>query len=110
MIYAIAFILLMPVMWVLYLAVMHLDTARRRKALTPAAKVVGYPILFVGLAFDVLFNLWWGSIMFVELPREWLFTDRVSRWNDDNGWRGTIAKWICSELLDPFDPRGRHCS
>lgn len=107
--YAIAFVLLMPVMWTLYLAVMHLDTARRRGTLTTASKVVGYPILFIGLAFDVMFNAVWGSLLFLEPPREWLFTDRVSRWNDDEKWRGAVARWICDELLDPFDPRGQHC-
>ncbi len=106
---AIAFILLLPVMWTLYLAVMHLDTARRQGQLTTAAKVAGYPILFVGLAVDVLFNALWGSLLFLEPPREWLFTDRISRLNDAAGWRGRLACWICLELLDPFDPKGRHC-
>lgn len=106
---AIAFILLLPVMWTLYLAVMHLDTARRQGQLTTAAKVIGYPILAVGLAVDVLFNALWGSLLFLEPPHELLFTDRISRLNDAAGWRGRLACWICLELLDPFDPKGRHC-
>lgn len=106
---ALLFILLLPAMWTLYLAVMHLDTARRRGALTRAAKAIGYPILAVGLAVDVLFNVLWGSLLFLEPPRELLFTKRISRLNDDAGWRGRLACWICLELLDPFDPRGRHC-
>lgn len=106
---ALLFLLLLPAMWTLYLAVMHLDTARRRGQLTTAAKIIGYPILAVGLAVDVLFNATWGSLLFLERPHELLFTDRVSRLNDDTGWRGKLACWICLELLDPFDPRGKHC-
>lgn len=104
-----AFLLLLPAMWTFYLAVMHLDTARRRGTLTTAAKVIGYPLLAVGLALDVLFNALWGSLLFLEPPRELLFTARVSRLNDDTGWRGKLACWICLELLDPFDPSGKHC-
>lgn len=106
---ALLFLLMLPAMWTLYLAVMHLDTARRQGQLTTAAKVIGYPILAVGLALDVLFNALWGSLLFLEPPRELLFTARVSRLNDDTGWRGKLACWICLELLDPFDPSGKHC-
>lgn len=103
------FLLLLPAVWTFYLAVMHLDTARKRGSLTTASKVIGYPILYVGLVLDMLFNALWGSLLFLEPPKEWLFTARVSRWNDNDGWRGAIARWICEELLDPFDPRGQHC-
>lgn len=100
---------LLPLVWTFYLAVMHLDTARRQGQLTTAAKVAGYPVLLIGLAVDVAFNATWGSLLFLEPPRELLFTARVSRLNDDTGWRGKLACWICLELLDPFDPSGKHC-
>lgn len=106
---AILFLLMLPAMWTLYLAVMHLDTARRQGQLTMAAKVAGYPVLLVALAVDVLFNATWGSLLFLEPPRELLFTHRISRLNDATGWRGRLACWFCLELLDPFDPRGKHC-
>lgn len=95
--------------WSLYLAVMHLKTARDSGKLTPAAKVMGYPWLIVGYVIDVLFNAVIGSLLFFELPRELLFTARVSRLNDCDGWRGRLARWICTQLLDPFDPDGKHC-
>lgn len=37
------------------------------------------PFVLTFGALDVLFNLFWGSVMFRELPREWLFTSRVER-------------------------------
>jgi len=42
-------------------------------------------------------------------PREWLVTDRLTRLHDRSDWRGRLARWICINLLDYFDPSGRHC-
>ena len=36
----------------------------------------------VGILADVIFNLVFGSIIFRELPREGLFTQRVERWDE----------------------------
>ncbi len=98
-----------PITWGWYLSVMHLASARNEGRLTPAAKVLGYPWLAAGLVVDTLFNLIVGSVIFLEPPRSLLFTSRVSRLNDRDDWRGRLAKWFCKELLDPFDPKGKHC-
>lgn len=95
--------------WGWYLSIMHLKTARDHGKLTKAAKVIAYPWLAVGLLVDALFNIVVGSIVFAERPREFLFTTRVSRLNDGSGWRGKLSRWFCKELLDPFDPAGKHC-
>lgn len=100
--------LLIWMTWGAYLSVMHLKVARDAGKLTPAAKILGYPWLAFGLVLDILFNAIVGSLVFLELPREWLFTARVSRWNNEPGRRGDIARWFCNELLDPFDAGG-HC-
>lgn len=100
--------LLLWLTWGAYLSVMHLKAARDAGRLTPAAKVLGYPWLAVGLLLDVVFNVVVGSLLFAELPREFLFTTRVSRLNDRPGRRGDLARWFCSQLLDPFDAGG-HC-
>jgi hypothetical protein len=104
--------LLLPLaLWPLYLAVMHLDTARRQGRLTPAAKAIGYPLLYFGLLLDGVVNVVHGTIVFAELPREWTTSRRLARWAAvDDDWRGDLARWICAELLDPFDPDGRHCT
>jgi hypothetical protein len=100
---------MIPVTWGFYLSVMHLKAARDAGMLTPAAKALGYPWLAVGLVVDAVFNAVIGTVLFVEPPREVLFTSRVSRHACGAGWRARLARWICSELLDPFDPAGRHC-
>ena len=37
------------------------------------------PLVMRVLLLDVIFNVTWGTIIFRELPREWLFTQRVQR-------------------------------
>lgn len=67
-------------------------------------KVPAYVAVFVGLIADVLFNATWGTVVFRELPKEFLFTDRLKR-----HWRGTdevqknrAAPWVKRvNLIDP---------
>lgn len=108
----------MGVTWVFYLAAMHLKEERDRlkaegKDFLIAQKIWGIPIIIIGLFIDVFLNATVGSISFLELPqykeKEWLFTGRVSRWNDSNTWRGKVARWYCNTFLDPFE-KGGHCS
>jgi hypothetical protein len=98
-----------PVTWGYYLSVMHLKSARDAGRLTRAAKAFGYPWLALGYAIDITFNAIVGTLLFLEPPRELLFTARVSRLAARDDWRGRFARWVCAELLDPFDPDGRHC-
>lgn len=109
----------MGVTWIFYLALMHLKEERDRlkkegKDFTKWQKLWVYPILVIGVIIDVFLNFTVGTIFFIEPPRiitkkEWLFTGRVSRWNDTGGWRGDLARWACKDMLDPFE-KGGHCS
>lgn len=38
-----------------------------------------YPMAVVMIPLDIVFNLIWGTILFRELPREFLFSTRVER-------------------------------
>lgn len=97
-------------LWGLYLAVMPLMRARNNNALTVPAKILGYPILAVGYLIDFLVNMSVATVLFLELPKEWVVTARLIRYiNGSEGFRYKIATWICSNLLDPFDPTGCHC-
>lgn len=95
-------------MWLQYLAVMNLK--ENRSKLTVAAKLWAYPMLWIGLVSDALFNFVIGTVAYIELPREILFTTRCNRHLGDRGWRGSVARWFCRNFMDPFDPAGRHCS
>lgn len=103
-------VLLSPwVLFVFYAAVMSLKRARDAGSLHWSLKALGYPILYVGLLLDVFVNLLPCTLLFAEVPREWLVTQRLSRLKSGSGWRQRLAAFMCANWLDPIDPSGCHC-
>ncbi|MET3132224.1 hypothetical protein AAKU55_002494 [Oxalobacteraceae bacterium GrIS 1.11] len=97
-------------LWLLYLAVMNLQRARDAGTLSRPARCLGLPLLYCGLLVDFLVNVLVLTVLLLEWPREWLVTARLSRHiKDAPGWRRSVSAWICSNLLDSFDPSGCHC-
>jgi hypothetical protein len=97
-------------LWVFYLAVMTLWRAKEAGTISRVALVPGYLTLGVGVLLDVLANILLMSFIFLELPRQWLVTQRLKHHNlNGRGWRQRLARWICKHLLDAFDPTGCHC-
>lgn len=96
--------------WVLYCAIMALWKAKREGTLTLPMKVLGYPLLGVGLLFDVASMLIF-SVLLWHWPREFLLTQKLQRIQreEPTGWRNRAAKWVCSNLLNAVDPTGHHC-
>lgn len=98
----------------LYWSVMHLEHLYKSNKLSTLNKTIVIPWLVFFLLIDFILNAVIGTILFLEPPRydkkEWLFTGRVSRLNNKLNWQGKIARWICINLLDPFDSDGKHCS
>ena len=103
-----AFWALFVLCWVLYLAIMNL--AEHRDRLHPVAKFHAYfVILPVGYVVDAALNLLVCGL-FLRIPRDWLLTGTLKRTiATDDGWRCTVACWVCEHLLNQFDPKGRHC-
>jgi len=67
---------------ILFIAVMQCKTLYDRDELTLFWKIIIIPAAVVGITMDCLFNVVFGTIVFRELPREWLFSHRVYRhWN-----------------------------
>lgn len=100
--------------WGMYLAAMNL--IREKEGLRWETKVFAYPLVIVGILMDFLLNVTVCTLLFLEVPKEWLVTARLQRhlytMKDVNSavtWRQKIALWVCSHLLDPFDARGFHC-
>ena len=97
---------LILVTWLFYVAIMHLKMVK--DDLHPVAKVNGYILLGIGLPLDVLLNAVVGTIVFLDPPREWLFTARLQRYKRETiGWRSSTAWWMCEHLLNQFDEG--HC-
>ena len=104
-------ILTLYVLWVFYLAVMALLNAKEKGTISKPALWLGYPVLLIGVVLDFVVNVTIMSVIYLELPREWLVTKRLSRHiKHGKDWRHKLSKWICSNLLDTFDPDHRgHC-
>lgn len=96
----------------LYILVMGVYRAHLAGRLTPALYALTAPWVAIGLLMDVVANLLIATFIFLEPPREWLVTTRLTRYRADEplvSWRYRWACWICDHLLDVFDPTGNHC-
>lgn len=73
-------------------------------------KVIYGAILIAFLPLDWGLNMVVGTAMFLEKPKSFkeLFTRRLQRWEATDTKRGWVARWICKNLLNPFDKDG-HC-
>lgn len=95
-------------LWLFYLAVMNLKRVKDAGKLTKPALILGYPILIIGYVLDFLSNILVMTVLLLELPRELLVTQRLKRHKDLLTWRGKVARWFGDNLLDQFDPDGKH--
>jgi hypothetical protein len=104
-------IALFIITFLFYLAVINLRDAHQAgmmKQVHFSVYWAGYSILIVGLIFDTMLNWVFLTITFLELPREFLATNRVVRHKyNSRGWRHSQAKWWCKNWLAPFD--SGHC-
>ena len=97
-------------LWVFYLAVMCLWRAHKQGAISKPAIVPAYVTLAVGAAIDCLVNITVMSVLFLEPPRQLLVTQRLQyQIKHGDGWRKALARWICRNYLNAFDPTGDHC-
>lgn len=70
-----------------------------------------WPLVACGVTLDIAFNVVAGSLMYLELPHEFMFTNRCKRWvavSDDETselwlYRRTVARWW-QRQLNQIDP------
>lgn len=70
------------------------------------AKTQNKAVMYLGAIIDCVVNVTWFSLIFLELPKEFLLTKRVQRLKLELGWRGKLALLIC-KLLNLIMPK--HC-
>jgi hypothetical protein len=102
-------------LWFLYLAVMALKRADDADLVSSGVLSLAFPGVLLAYVLDVLINWVILSVLLVEWPRELTVTYRLSRHlrkpdaSRLGRWRTAIARWVCTQLLDKFDPSGTHC-
>lgn len=76
----------------------------RKDEFTFIMKVPIYLWLGIGMLADVVFNVTWGTVIFRELPKEYVFTDRLSRhWHGDDAKQKERAEpWV--RRVNTIDP------
>lgn len=97
------------IVFIFFCAVLHLRTVRDNGYLASAPKIVlgsAYGTLFLGMIADFLLSLVL-SILWLDLPQEWLTTDKVKRLKvNGNRWQKSGALWLC-RVLNALDKN--HC-
>ena len=112
MIYAVAVLLYLWAFWLIYVLVMGLYRAHLADRLKGLSLVLAMPVVVLGYLMDILAQYTIAVVFFLDLParHEYLVTDRLKRYmTHGKGWRAKKAEWICTHLLDVFDPTGKHC-
>ena len=105
--YTIYAIFLFYVTLTFYLAVMNLS--RHKDSLDNTQKVIFFPIVLIGILSDVLFRWTVGVVIMADVSPNMLFTAVLQRHVKKDTWRGKVSRFLCSKLLDKFDPSGKHC-
>lgn len=96
-------------LWVLYVFVMSLKRVREQGLLSNTALVCGSALAVPAVVIDVAVNITIRTVLFLDIPREWTLSSRLSRyWEGEPCWRRSISAWIATALLNPFDPSGKH--
>jgi hypothetical protein len=100
------------VFWALYIFMMGIYRAKLSGRLKGLNLVMASPFLAVAFAIDFLAQVTVFTLVFADLPRHWLVTNRLRAYLLDlpaDNWRRQWAEYLCKHLLDPFDPTGAHC-
>lgn len=97
------------IFWICFLAFAGVKAAKDAGRTIPkVAMALASPFIVAAFVLDVVYNLTFGSLLFAEVPRTWTLTARASSHLKEDGYRGRVARWLCSNLLDPFQTGG-HC-
>ena len=94
--------------FIMYVASMGMIRAHAEKKLNGVLWVLCIPFVAISLVIDFINNMTVFSLIFAELPRELLVTDRLKRHAKQHTFRGKMARWFGDVLLNPFDHSGNH--
>ena len=94
--------------FIMYVASMAMIRAHSEKKLNGLLWVLCLPFVAVSIVLDFINNLIVFTLLFAELPREWLVTERLKRHAKQQTFRGKLARYIGNVILDPFDHTGAH--
>ena len=62
------------------------------------AKTQNKVIMYIGAIIDLVVNVTWFTLIFMDVPKEYLLTKRIERLKQGIGWRATLAQLLCKLL------------
>lgn len=95
-----------------YILVMGIYRAYLKKQLSIFLLILCTPAVMVGVIIDVLANIFIATIVFRKPPKQWLVTTRLQQIQNnplEHIHNKALAKYLCNNMLDIFDPNGDHC-
>lgn len=92
-------------LWIMFLCVMALRW--KWETLPKFLRAIALPAILIAVILDIVFNIA-VSVVFLELPKEITFSQRMGRYKYGDGIKQKIAVWVCGNFLDPFQIGG-HC-
>ena len=97
--------------YTLYIAAINVYD--ERVAISNWVIAVSLPMLILMLVIDCASQFTWVTVMFADLPKEPTVSQRLERYRTlpayAGTWRESIATFICTKFLNPFDPTKHHC-
>ena len=94
--------------FIMYVASMNMIRAHAENKLNGVLWVLCLPFVAISVVLDFINNVFVFSLLYFELPKEWLVTERLKRHAKEYTFRGKLSRWIGSTILDPFDHTGNH--
>jgi hypothetical protein len=97
-------------LWILFVFSMATLRAKRDGIASRVALLLAMPTVLCALILDVVLNYSVFVLLTLDFPKigEWTFSQRLSRLVRQTGWRSCVAGWLARNLLDPYDPSGKH--
>lgn len=118
-------------LWPMYVFCMAMMRAYQENSVTLFAWCLAFPFIVSAIVLDITLNFTVFAILTWDFPKieltqfsikvwkwefevaapvssELTFSQRLNRLVKDDGWRGAVSRWLAANLLDPYDPSGKH--
>lgn len=97
-------------LWLFFIAMANVQKYRG-KGYNPVVQALAHLFTFVFAVFDIVLNIVYGSIVFMQLPhwKRLTLTARLKYilYKQEMGWRWKLADFVCRRMIEPWDYN--HC-
>lgn len=95
--------------FIVYVASMNMIRAHAEGVLNGYLWALCLPFVAFAIVYDFLHNITLFWLLFWNMPREWLVTDRLKKHIKEDTYQGRLSRFLCKKILSPFDYTKDHC-